>query len=381
MQSSSLFLSSDRAAALETWRSPETDVVSLHLAVDAAGSYPTALGRLLREAREADPRVKALPKDVERIAAYVRGQFSPAGRHGLCVISCVKRGMFEAFALPETFKTSLTVSDRASLRPLAALTPRYRRFLALLADDKRARFVEIYLGESAEVETLDGDVLGAGLPALAARAAALAAARRTERFVLGASEARLAALAAALPAALQDSLILEPLLGPERPIEAVTERVRHNEKEALRVRESVLVRRFLDEKAAGGAVAGLEAVAAALHQGCVKRILVREGWAKMGRCCSSCRRLSLDHRSCPWCFRATRPVLDVVAELVDRALDAGIEVAPVSSEPDFDAIGRIGAELAAPAAQPRTVPESRALRARFALKDGRSSPLRPRRPA
>ena len=377
-QSPALFLSAERAAALAAWRSSEADVVSLHLAIDAAGSYPGALDRLLRESLETDPLLRAASKDVDRIASYVREQFSPSGRRGLCAVSCAKRGLFEAFALPEPLKTTLTVSDRPAVRPLESLGARYRRFLALLVDARRARFVEIHFGESIELESHEGDFLGAGLAALGELAAALASARRIDRLVLGADPAVLPGLAAAMPAPLQDALILEPLLGPDRPVEAVADRVRHNENESLKLRETVLVRRFLDEMAQGGAVAGLEAVAGALQQGCARRVLVREGWAKMGRCCPACRRLSLDHRSCPWCFRTTAHVLDVVAELVDRAVEAGVEVTPVGHHPEFDSVGRIGAELAKPAAPRRDVPASRALRGRFALKNGRASPLRPR---
>jgi len=377
-ESPTLFLTAERAAKLSAWRSPEPDVVSLHLAVDAAGSYPSALSAVRREALSADPRLRMLAPDVDRIAEFVRGQFSPAGRRGLFVVSCLKQNLFEAFALPEIFKTTLTVADGANLKPLDALGKRYRRFLVLVADAGRARFVEIHLGESDELETIDGDMIGAGLSALAERTAALAALRRVDRLVIGASEPLLTALAAALPTPLQEALILEPLLGLDRPIEAVIDRVRHSERESLRLRESVLVRHFLDGIKAGTAVAGLERVATVLQEGRAMRLLVREGWAKMGRSCASCRHLSLDHRSCPWCFRVTEAVFDVVAELVDRAIQAGVEVVPISQHPEFEAVGRIGAELAAPAERRPEVPTARALRGRFALKDGRASPLRPR---
>src|SRR5579871_249050 len=146
-QSPPLFLSSERASALAAWRSSEADVVSLHLAIDAAGSYPGALDRLLRDSLAADPLLRGAIKDVDRIAAFVREQFSPSGRRGLCAVSCAKRGLFEAFALPEPLKTSLTIADRPAVRPLESLGARYRRFLALLVDARRARFVEIHFGE------------------------------------------------------------------------------------------------------------------------------------------------------------------------------------------------------------------------------------------
>jgi hypothetical protein len=70
-------------------------------------------------------------------------------------------------------------------------------------------------------------------------------------------------------------------------------------------------------------------------------------------------------------------VLDLVAELCDQAVAAGVDVFRVARDPRFDGIGRIGAELSVPAHR-APAPAPRALRGLFALKDGRASPLRPR---
>ena len=100
----------------------------------------------------------------------------------------------------------------------------------------------------------------------------------------------------------------------------------------------------------------------------------------MGRCCPACGRLSVDHRNCPWCFRPTDALLDLVGELADRALAAGIEVFRVRENARFDQTGPIGVELGSPITAPRPeAPSSRALRARCETKSGRASPLRPRR--
>lgn len=366
----SLFLSAERADALSAWRSPEANVATLRLPVDAAGAYPAALDRLLREAPSTDPGLKALPVDLDRIVRFVRGEFVPGARRGLCVVSCVKYGLFEAFALPEPLSASLASSARAELAALDSVRREYRRFLVLLADSRRARFVEIHLGESCELADVPIDLSAGGLAALAARADDLRRARRTDRFVLGAPHALQGALEPLLSAELRDGLIVEPLLGPDRPAAAVTERVAHNEREARKVRESVLVQRFLDDLRDGGAVAGLEAAAAALQQGCARLLLIQDGYVKMGRCCPACGRLSVDHRSCPYCFRATVPVMDVVAELADRAVAAGVEVFRVDADARFDAAGRIGVCLAAPKPPSKhaEVPTARALRGLFAQK-------------
>jgi hypothetical protein len=371
----SFFLSAERADSLSAWRSAEKNVVNLRLPVDSAGSYPAALDRLMHDASAAGP-LKALAQDLERIVRFVRGQFVPGPRRGLCVVSCAKYGLFEAFASPEPFNAALSISTRPELNALSTIQRDYRRFLVLLADARQARFLEVHLGESCELETLSGDLTGGDAAALAVRAEELRRARRADRFVLGAPPALHAALESRLSPELRNGLILEPLLGPDRPAAAVTERVAHNEREARKVRETVLVQRFLDDLRSGGAVAGLEPAAAALQQGRARLLLVRDGYAKMGRCCGACGRLSVDHRSCPWCFRATLPVLDLVGELADRASAAGVEVFRVSADARFDAAGRIGVCLAAsPAARRSSVPEARALRGLFALK--RTSP-RPR---
>ena len=366
----SLFLSAERADALSAWRSPEANVVTLKLPVDAAGAYPAALDRLIREAPALDPALKALPLDLERIAQFVRGEFVPGAHRGLCVVSCVKYGVFEAFASPEPFSATLSASTRPDLAALAALQREYRRFLVLLLDVGRARFLEIHLGAACELAWVPVDLAAGGLKALAARAEDLRRARRADRFVLGAPPELQSALEPLLSPELRDGFIVEPLLGPDRPAAAVAERVAHNEREARKVRESVLVRRFLDDLRHGGAVAGLEAGAAALQQGCARLLLVQDGYVKMGRCCPACGRLSVDHRSCPWCFRATVLVLDVVAELTDRAVAAGVEVFRVAADARFDAAGRIGVCLGAPKTPSKhaEVPTARALRGLFAQK-------------
>ena len=373
-----LFLSAARIEALAAFRSTDADAVTLHLAVDPGGLYPSTFHQLAADARR-DPRMKLLNRDLERIEAFVAKEFVPGTHRMAAVYSCAKRGLFEVFGLPQPFKSTLTVAPSLDLRPLVSLGGQYHRFVACLLSPTKARFIELHMGEAIELESMEGsfDVID-GLGAVASRAGTLARERRFDRLILGAPRALESALVPLLDPALQKDLILEPVLGADRPIDAVMERVLHNEGQARRVRESVLVHRLLDEARQGGAVTGLEAVAAAVQQGCVSRVLVRDGYAKMGRVCGKCGHLSVDHRSCPWCFRATDAVLDLVSELIVRSMDMGCEIYRVIYDPRFDGICRIGAELKVPVAKPAEPPTSRALRGHFAMKDGKRSPLRPR---
>ncbi len=373
-----LFLSAARIEALAAFRSKEADAVTLHLAVDSGGLYPSTLHQLAADARR-DPRMKLLTRDLDRIEAFVGGEFVPGPHRMAAVYSCAKRGLFEVFGLPQPFKSALTIGKELNLRPLTALGGQYHRFVALLLSPTKARFIELHMGEAVELESMEGDFRAIdGLGAVASRAGTLARERRFDRLILGAPPALEAALVPLLDPALQKEVILEPVLGPDRPIDAVLDRVLHNERQARRVRESVLVHRLLDEARQGGAVTGLDAVTAAVQQGCVSRLLIRDGYAKMGRACGKCGHLSVDHRSCPWCFRATDSVLDLVGDLVERAMDMGCEVFRVMVDPRFDGVCRIGAELKVPVIKPVEPPTSRALRGHFAMKDGKRSPLRPR---
>ncbi len=372
-----LFLSAEKAEALAAWKSPTSSIVSLYLPVDNSGAYPATLDRLIREAAATQPGLKVLTKDIELISEFVRARFVPRERRGLCVFSSAKHGIFEVYCTPESFSPALKVSDRPYLWPLTLLRSRYYRFVSLQADERGARFTEIHLGEPSPLETLSGDFRGRGVFNLAERAMALFHSRRADRLVFGADPTMLAAFEPLLEPEIADKLIHEPLLGPDRPVEAVVDRLRHNELEALKLREDVLVSRFLDQLQAGLAVAGLERVADALHQDRVARVLVRDGWAKMGRSCPVCHRLSIDHRSCPWCFRPTFPVFDLVSELCDRAVSSGIEVLRVVHDARFESIGPIGAEVKGPLPIRRPgISTSRALRGLFSLKHGGPSLFR-----
>lgn len=373
-----LFLSAARIEALAAFRSPESDAITLHLAVDGGGLYPSTFHQLAAVARR-DPNMKLLGRDLDRIETFIASEFVPGPHRMAAVYSCAKRGLFETFALPQPFKSTLSAGVQLDLRPLAALAGQYHRFVALLLGPKKARFIELHMGQAIELGELKGDFNGIdGLGAVASRAATLARERRFDRLILGAPAALEALLVPLLDPALQKDLILEPVLGVDRPIDAVIERVVHNESQARIVRESVLVHRLFDEARQGGAVTGLEAVTAAVQQGCVARVLVRDGYTKIGRACPKCGHLSVTNRSCPWCFCATDLVLDLVSELGNKALAAGCELFRIMHDARFDGVCRIGAELTVPVSKPAPPPTSRALRGHFAMKDGKPSPLRPR---
>lgn len=95
----------------------------------------------------------------------------------------------------------------------------------------------------------------------------------------------------------------------------------------------------------GKAVAGLVDVLRAFNAGTLRRIIVRDGFAKMGRLCPWCQRPSLYETRCPGCWRRTEAVLDVVDTLLRLARLQGCRVVRMRHEP-LDEAQRICGELA-----------------------------------
>lgn len=95
----------------------------------------------------------------------------------------------------------------------------------------------------------------------------------------------------------------------------------------------------------GKAVAGLIDVLRAFNAGSLRRIIVRDGFAKMGRLCAWCHRPSLYETRCPGCWRRTEAVLDVVDTLLRLAPLQGCRVVRMRHEP-LDEAQRICGELA-----------------------------------
>ena len=160
-----------------------------------------------------------------------------------------------------------------------------------------------------------------------------------------------------LPRHLQDNLILDGELRREPAADIVAARIREAEAQARRVREQVLTARLIDAGAASGL--GLSRVLSSFEQGRLKTLLVRDGFAKLGRRCGGCQALSLSDSKCARCGAATQILFNLVEELVDRALEQRAEVFRLENTTPLDNLGRIGAELRqtavteTPAAAPR----------------------------
>jgi hypothetical protein len=114
--------------------------------------------------------------------------------------------------------------------------------------------------------------------------------------------------------------------------------------ERRKLRERTVAAALERKLESGKAVAGLIDVLKVFNAGTLRRVIVRDGFAKMGRLCLWCQRPSLYETRCPGCWRRTEAVLDVVDTLLKLARMHGCRVVRMRHEP-LDEAQRICGEL------------------------------------
>lgn len=333
-------------------RQLDAPVLSLYLELGGAQEPMRALAALASDAR-ARPELAGRGAEIERLCdeARRRAPCSPPGRRGLALFSC-PAGLLTGSLLPQPVKTGLRAGRRPWLEPLESIVEAYQRYAVLLLDAGSSRFYEVFLDQIEELKPepppppLTQDPAQRRLASIARQLTAVVRARAIERVILSAPPELEAALIGHLPSAAQDNLIVDSRLSPGMEPSELLKGVALGQSQSRAVRESVLVHRLLDGmRAGGGAVVGLAETLGALRRGEIRLLLVREGLVRMGRRCPHCLALSLSGKKCHYCWLETEPVLDLIAELVEQALDQGCELLRVAHDRGLDAHGGLGAEL------------------------------------
>lgn len=328
-----MILSQKDLQRLLDFQAPAEQVVSLYM---KAGD---TLANLRRRCPAADSlKLRADMAKLEAAAASLKS----SGLRAMAAFSCDKLGLFRAFPLHLPPRPGLFVGVRPYLPPLLSLTDQHQRYgVAVLGS--RPRFLEAYLGS---LEERPADLPAGDTTALAAALEDLTRRQALQRLILVAPPELEKDLQGRLHTLLQDNLILDSALHCEMDDSQLAVALAVRERDALAVREQVMAHRLVDEAAAGRGVTGMAATLNAFREGRVKRLLVRDGFAKLGRACTACGRLSFEEPRCVLCSKATEVVFDLAGEMVDRTLKNGGEAITLFNHGALDNVGRIGAELA-----------------------------------
>ena len=107
-----------------------------------------------------------------------------------------------------------------------------------------------------------------------------------------------------------------------------------------------IVQNFISELEKDGlAVAGLENTLSKLNRVGVQTLLVTRHFSKPGKFCPKCHFLFTNESECPSCRVKTKPLIDVIDEAVEAALNSRSDVKHINPPSPLDKYGGIGAFL------------------------------------
>ena len=95
----------------------------------------------------------------------------------------------------------------------------------------------------------------------------------------------------------------------------------------------------------GLATSGLKETLRSLNRGGVQTLLITRHLSKPGRACPKCDFLYVDEIKCPSCQRKTEPLMDVIDEAVESAMDKKAQVRHINPPSKLSRYGDIGAFL------------------------------------
>jgi hypothetical protein len=345
---------------------PGAEVLSLYLAVpldpagvrglaaQAAELMASAVGQADGSERDG-ARVGHADRDavLDALAAHGRDW---AG-HTVALFACRELGLFEALPLPCLLPEQAALTSRPYIRPLLAAVQRCPDYRVAIADREHAWVLSV---RGSQVETMARQVdrgprsagFGGwyGLQAhriqrriielgrhhyrdTAAILERAAAAGRVP-LVIGGHRDSIAGLLRALPPAAREAFAGSFHADPHTLTEA---RVRELAAPVIGGWVARRERELAEEVVAGPpgrlAAVGLPACLAAVGRGAVDRLLVSDDGIIPGFACDRCGVLSAVRGECPGCGTATRPVPDLLEEMVQRALDDDGRVTVVRDAP------------------------------------------------
>jgi peptide chain release factor subunit 1 len=326
-------------------------VVSMDVRIDPGISQSDIHTRVTSLVDQADGLAKdrnlahearmSVREDIGRIKERMRQEaWQP---QGLAIFSCSGRGWYEEVPLPRGVRSQIVLDDTPYVRPMLAVLDEYRRSCIVLVDKERARAWELYQDEMREVANIKDrlgkfdDYAGGDMDKIRNEQArrhyrrvaqVLDELLRTARFdllIVGGHDAEIPAFLEYLPADLRDrfagSFRIDPPTATAAQVRAgagaIIERYE-------REQEQKSVAEVLERAAVGGlAAVGPSPCLRAGSVAGIQTLLVQEGVTAPGVVCDESGWLALAGDTCPMSGQPTRPVPDVIDDLVQAVIDEG----------------------------------------------------------
>lgn len=315
-----------------------------------------------------------LTKDVESIEKFFEHSYNWSGR-GVAVFSCSTKDFFRVYPLAVPVRNLVHISDRPSVKPLAALLDNYGGYGVVLVDKQGARLFFFHMGELREQEGVLGEIVkrakhGSGGSSVPGRRGASAASRAVDevvdrnmkeaidfsvhffetnhvrRILVGGTDENVKMFVHQLPKAWQSLVMGTFPISMTATFNEVRTRALELGMQAETEREKRLVEHLEDLSAKGSsAVTGLEGTLAVANEGRVQTLLISDGFRKNAYRCKSTGWLTTRPEEVCSGEDDVEKVYDVVDLLVNQVMRSGGDVEVILSTEKLDKLGSIGAIL------------------------------------
>lgn len=315
-----------------------------------------------------------LSNDVAAIEHFFDHEYNWSGR-GVAVFSCSSKNFFRAFPLAVPVRNLVQISDRPSVKPLAALMDSFGGYGVVLVDKQGARLFHFHMGDLREQEGVLGETIkrtkhGGGSSTVPGRRGATAATRTVDevvdrnmkdsvefavhffetnhirRILVGGTDENVKSFCGLLPKAWQSLVMGTFAMSMTASLNDVRAKSLELGAHVEHEREKRLVERLITQAAkASGAVVGLEQTLNALNEGRVQTLVVREGFRKNAFRCKGTGWLTTRPEEQCSGEDDVEKVYDVVDTMVNEVMRSGGEVDIVASSAELEKAGSIGAIL------------------------------------
>ncbi len=313
---------------------------------------------------------ESISRDLEKIALFCSKHLSSQNFPGLAIFSCDGRDFWEFFNLPASPQNRIIFDQNPYVRPLSAILDQHHRIFALTFDRREAKWYEIFMGEIALLENLTEDVpskvreggwegyeskrierhiathLRDFFKKIAQKTFELFKKNSFDWFFLGCREKYCSDFEPLLHPYLKTKLKAWLKAMPNDSPAAVLRESLGLEKKLKQEEEDKIVNKLVSELEKGGlATSGLKRTIRSLNRGEVQTLITTRHFSKPGRICPKCNSLYIDELRCPSCKRMTHPLVDLIDEAVEAAMDKNCQVRHIISPSKLDRFGKIGAFL------------------------------------
>lgn len=374
-------LNQAQISELALFKSPRFFITSAYFDTDKSHqTYKEIKLRLKNLISRAEERLKhlslpkdkkeALREDLRKIEEYLFQNLSSYNHPGLAVFSCAQEDFWQEFILPDPPRNRIVFDRNAYVRPLSAILDEHKKIGLLVLDRKEAKFYEVFMDDIKLIETIKGEVpprvreggwegyeskrierhiethLHEYFKNCSQMTFDLFKKNQFEWFFLGCKEEYLPYFKEHLHPYLQQRLKGQIKASPLESLDKILHKVAHLEKLLKEKEEVSLVERLISEiKKDGLAISGLDSTLDYLNRSAVQTLLVTRYFSQPGYMCPKCHFLYASYETCPGCKISTQPLVDVIDEAIEMAMNKNCVVKHINPPTPLQEYGNIGAFL------------------------------------